>query len=110
MDRINDHLDRAQKMLTSGKSRLEIINSLQSHGASNENASLFENQARRCSYLRKRKRGFVIGLMGIVLLVSGFFLTIFIFNADALIDVTLFGMTSSGVILLLAGIVDLLGW
>ncbi|MFM7054393.1 MAG: hypothetical protein ACKOX7_06605 [Bacteroidota bacterium] len=110
METESNHLELAKNLVANGKEYDHVIEQLKKHGASDEDAMLFTNQARKSYCMRKRKRGFALGLIGIVLLFSGFFLTVFLFHADKSIDITLYGMTSSGAILLLLGMIDVLGW
>jgi len=110
MHQMIDHITIAEKMRASGKNKLEIINALESQGATDKEARIFTNQVHKSFYLKKRKRGFVLGIMGTALLFTGFFLSLFLFHADKSIDITLYGMSSTGAFLLLSGMVDLLDW
>lgn len=109
MDQSNAALEAAASLISKGQTKSEAKRQLKSNGYSSPDVELFTEQAHRGKILRNRKRGWVLGIMGITLLSTGFFLTAFLFHLDQSIDLTLYGMASAGVILLLLGMVDRLG-
>lgn len=60
--------------------------------------------------LRKRKTGFVCCTIGVVLLVVGCIITLFLYNSGYDIKLAMYGLTLLGVGFTLKGMVDIMGW
>lgn len=106
----DDLLSSAQELLDAGKDLDSIRNALNASGTDNETLELIIHQIKSRKYLRRRKRGFVIGAIGSGILIIGFFLTVFLFHHGSSFNAVMYGMTSVGVILLLIGMVEIMGW
>ena len=103
-------LEDAKKLFEQGKETDLIRHSLETKGADKETIDTVINQIKSLSYLKRRKRGFMLGLAGSVLLIIGFVLTVVFFHANVSIHFVMYSMTSIGAILLMAGLVEIIGW
>ncbi|HMT30373.1 MAG TPA: hypothetical protein PKD91_13955 [Bacteroidia bacterium] len=103
-------LDEAKKMIDQGREKSQVKQNLISMGASEETIETILNQIKSLNYLKRRKRGFILGICGSILLIVGFALTVIFFHKNMSIDFVMYGMTSVGVILLVAGLVEIIGW
>lgn len=98
------------KMVSDGRETEMILKFLVSSGIEENEASEMIRAA-RSEYLKKRRaRGFTLGIIGSILLVVGFVLTVIFFHSDISIHYVMYGLTSLGAILLMAGMVDVIGW
>jgi hypothetical protein len=109
MTNTNSALQMALDLIHKGFNKSYTLQTLTNNGFNKSDAELFTSQAYKAHHLRRRKSGILLGLMGCVLLFTGFFLTIFIFHVNQSIDTTLYGMNSAGVLLLLMGMTNLMG-
>lgn len=83
---------------------------LKEAGASDELVVIIIKQIKELHYLKRRKRGFKLVLFGSLLLVFGFLITLMLFHSGTTINYAMYGLTIAGVILLLWGMIDLMGW
>ena len=61
-------------------------------------------------FAKRRDRGVGFLIVGSILLVVGFFLTVFLFHANASIDMAMYGLTGVGILILFYGLIEVLGW
>lgn len=102
----------------------QLANSLYRRGFNDEEVSLelrqkgaAENvlrdiiqQVKNFRFTKRRKSGFFCCSAGIILLVAGCMLTLFLFNNGGNIKLVMYGLTSLGVAFTIKGMIDLLGW
>jgi hypothetical protein len=106
-----EHLmETASRMLDEGKNPNHIREHLLASGAPPEHIETVVKQVKTRIYLKRRKRGFILGAAGSLLLVIGFILTVVFYHSGVSIHVVMYSMTSLGAILLVAGMVDFIGW
>ena len=103
-------LKLAQELLDAGKDNEDIRKTLESSGADTTTLDSIISQIRAIRYLKRRKRGFVIGAIGSGILIIGFLLTVIMFHSGSSFNAVMYGMTSIGVIMLLIGMIEVLGW
>ena len=103
-------LQSAEELLNAGKDNEDIRKALQAAGADQSTLDSIISQIRSLRYLRRRKRGFIIGAIGSGILIVGFFLTVILFHHGSSFNAIMYGMTSIGVIMLLIGMVEIMGW
>jgi hypothetical protein len=107
---IEQYLTQAQQLLEEGKELDSVRHHLAASGADELTVDTIIRQIKSLSYLKRRRRGFLLGLFGSILLVAGFILTVIFYHSGISIHYVMYGMTSIGVILLIAGLVDVIGW
>ena len=100
----------ASTLQDTGKDADTIRQALSASGADEQTQESIIHQIKTLHYLRRRKRGFMFGAAGSIILIVGFFLTVFLFHQGSSFNLIMYGMTSLGAILLLVGMVDILGW
>lgn len=93
-----------------GKSPDQIREHLLASGAPPGDVETVVKQVKTRMYLKRRKRGFILGVTGSLLLVIGFILTVVFYHSGVSIHIVMYSMTSLGAILLVAGMVDFIGW
>jgi hypothetical protein len=107
---LEDLMSAAGKMIDEGLETDKIRHRLAGSGADENTIETIIHQLKAQIYLRRRKRGFLFGLAGTILLVVGFLLTVLFYHSGISIHYVMYGMTSVGVILVLVGMIDVLGW
>ena len=107
---IEHFLIQANQLLQEGKEFETIRQHLHASGADELTVDTIIRQIKSLSYLKRRKRGFILGLTGSILLIVGFILTVIFYHSGVSIHYVMYGMTSVGVILLIAGLVEVIGW
>ena len=60
-------------------------------------------------YTEIRKQGLIILAIGLVLILAGFFITIFKFNANQLFTFAMYGLTSIGIFVVFWGLYKIIG-
>jgi hypothetical protein len=93
-----------------GLSWNEIREQLKDDGYPQDEVNLMIRAIKSEDYLKRRKRGIILGVTGSILLVIGFILTVIFYHSGISFNLVMYGMTSLGILLLLAGMVDLMGW
>lgn len=83
---------------------------LSREGASGAHIEIIIRELKDLNYIRRKKRGFKLVFIGAMLLVFGFVLTLLLFHSGTSINYSMYGLTTAGIILLLWGMVDLMGW
>src|SRR6187397_274933 len=101
---------KTQQLLDEGLDYESIRKLLAESGADEVTVATIIGQVKSNSFLKRRKRGLILGLTGSVFLVVGFILTVLFYHSGISIDYVMYGMTSLGAILLLAGLIEVLGW
>jgi hypothetical protein len=107
---IEQVLDEAGKMVNDGIETDKIRSYLSNAGMDKQSIESLIHQLKSQLYLKRRKRGFTFGIIGSIMLVIGFLLTVLFYHSGISIHFVMYGMTSVGVILLLIGMIDILGW
>lgn len=107
---IDQYLTQAKQLMLEGKEFESVKAHLTASGADEVTVETIIHQIRTHSYLKRRKRGFFLGLAGATLLLLGFILTVIFYHSGISIHYVMYGMTSLGVILLVAGLVEIIGW
>lgn len=107
LDSVQDELRR---MISKGEEAEKMLNFLLNSGIDPQSASEMIIRE-RSEYLKKRRqRGFVLGIIGSGLLIIGFLLTVIFFHTGVNFHFVMYGLTSLGAILLMAGLVEVIGW
>ncbi|HET6993317.1 MAG TPA: hypothetical protein VFJ43_18425, partial [Bacteroidia bacterium] len=83
---------------------------LREAGATEEFVVIIIRQLKNLHYLRRKKRGFKLVLWGSVLLVFGCVITLFLFHSGNSINYAMYGLTTAGILFLLWGMIDIMGW
>jgi hypothetical protein len=107
---IEAYITQAKELLNQGNDIKKISESLADSGANEIMIETVIRQLKSVIYLKRRKRGFKLGVAGSILLMTGFILTVLFYHSGISIHYVMYGMTSLGVILLMAGLVELVGW
>lgn len=103
-------LDELRLMISKGDETEKVLNFLLNSGIDSHTASEMIIRE-RSSYLKKRRhRGFILGAIGSALLLIGFLLTVIFFHSGVNFHFVMYGLTSIGAILLMAGLVEVIGW
>lgn len=113
METINNFetlFEEAKKLIAQGKETDSIRTTLSSTGADQQTIETIIQQVKSLNYLKRRKRGFFLGLAGSILLIVGFVLTVIFYHANISFGFVMYSMTSIGAILLIAGLVEIIGW
>lgn len=98
-----DHQDR-------GVEHHHIEATLTSKGAHPEAIKEILREIKTMELIRRKKRGFKLVLAGSLFLVFGFLITLALFHTSVSISYSMYGLTTLGVVLLLWGMVDIMGW
>lgn len=102
--------DELRRMISKGDETEKILSFLLNSGMDPQAASEMIIRERN-EYLKKRRqRGFVLGIIGSALLIIGFLLTVIFFHSGVNFHFVMYGLTSIGAILLMAGLVEVIGW
>jgi hypothetical protein len=109
MEEKHHRADLSEKLYKDRESRPTITEILMAMGLANYNTDLLGNEPVGHQLLKKKKRGLALGAIGTLLLMTGFFLTPFLFQADNSFDLTLYGITSAGILFLFWGMAELPG-
>ena len=107
---IEHYFIKAQQLLDEGLDYESVRKFLAKSGADDVTIATIMGQVKSNSFLKRRKRGLVLGLTGSVFLGVGFILTVLFYHSGISINYVMYGMTSLGAILLLAGMIEVLGW
>ncbi|MFN8712774.1 MAG: hypothetical protein ACK5Z2_07965 [Bacteroidota bacterium] len=106
----NQYWQDVLTLLKEGENNSAIIAHLHKIGADEATITELVDKIRKERYAMRRKRGVKLLLIGAVMLLSGFILTlIFVYNNKS-IDYVMYGMTTAGIAVLLWGVVDVLGF
>jgi hypothetical protein len=103
-------LNIAAKQSERGIENHHIETNLKEAGAPDEIIIIIVNRLKFLHYLKRKKRGFKLVLLGSVLLVSGFIITLLLFHSGNSINYAMYGLTIAGISFLLWGMIDLMGW
>ncbi len=106
----DQYLTQAQQLVLEGKEFDSVKEHLTASGADAVTVETIIHQLRTHTYLKRRKRGFFLGLAGAIMLMLGFLLTVLFYHSGISIHYVMYGMTSIGAILLVAGLVEIIGW
>lgn len=87
-----------------------IESNLAKEGAHENVVKHILGELKALNLIRRRKRGFKLIFIGSFLLVFGFLLTLLLFHSNVCINYAMYGLTMTGIVLLLWGMVDLMGW
>jgi hypothetical protein len=106
----NTYWQEVLELLREGESNSAIIAYLHKNGADEATITSLVDKIRKERYAMRRKRGVKLLLLGAVMLLTGFVLTlVFVYNNTS-IDYVMYGMTTAGIAVLLWGVVDVLGF
>lgn len=105
-----EHLQDAVQLQKQGWSLDEIKNHLLKKGTSENILQEIISQLRSLRDARKRKSGFICCGIGVGLLVVGCIFTLMLYGSGNSMRIALYGLTTLGVIVLLKGLADLMGW
>jgi len=105
-----ENLKDAISWITQGETRDNIRKRLLDKGLEDCVLCNVMNAVSVFYYAKRRERGVGLLIAGSILLVSGFFLTVFLFHANASIDMAMYGLTGTGILVLLYGLIEVLGW
>ena len=108
--KFEDYTTLASNLFKEGKDADSVRTELAGAGAAEDVIQSIISQLQSQNFLKRRKRGIAMGVTGSVLLLIGFVLTVIFFHSGVSINYVMYGLTSLGVILLMAGMVDVLGW
>ena len=108
--RIDTYITQAKELLNKGVDFKKISEQLSAEGADDFVTDTVIRQLKSVFYLKKRKRGFRLGIAGAAMLIAGFLLTVLFYHSGISIQYVMYGMTSIGAILMVAGLVDITGW
>jgi hypothetical protein len=108
--KIEDYLSQAHQLIEEGNEFDSVRQHLEASGADALTVDTIIRQIKSLSYLKRRKRGVILGLIGSIMLIVGFILTVIFYHSGVSIHYVMYGMTSIGVILLIAGLVEVIGW
>ncbi len=103
-------LNEAAELIAKGKEPDFVKEKLAAYGLDENAISSILHQIKSKRFLIRRKRGFLLGLIGSLLLFVGFILTVVFFHAGISIHFVMYSMTSIGALLLVLGLVEVLGW
>jgi len=99
----------AKELFDRGKSWKEIEEDLSKYGAEETLIFGIIKELKEDHFLKKRKRGFAIILVGSVILLLSFILTCMNFHANESITYVMFGISSVGLIVVFIGLFDIFG-
>ena len=102
--------EEAKKLIEEGKETESVKKSLSLSGADEQTIETIINQIKSLNFLKRRKRGILLGVTGSFLLLLGFVITVIFFHAGISIHFVMYTLTSLGALLLLAGLIDIFGW
>ena len=97
------------QLLRKGHSRTELHEKLSQEGFSHEHLLPEVERICKCYYEGQRKRGFLLLGIGALFCVLGFVVVIFSSNHDALFKVGMYGFTTLGTMLVMAGLMYIMG-
>ena len=109
-NKIDTYLLQALQLAEEGKAIDVIRLQLTVSGADESTVETIVGQVKSVSFLKRRKRGVVLGAIGSLLLITGFILTVIFYHSGIPFHFVMYGMTSLGVLLLIAGLVEVIGW
>ncbi|MFN3341756.1 MAG: hypothetical protein ACK40M_03610 [Flavobacteriales bacterium] len=104
-----DHYSEAKFLSDSGYDSKAILARLHEKGIDEIQAQETLNKLKKEHLEKRRKRGVIFIAIGGICLFSGFLLSAILFHSNSSPAIPLYGMTSIGIILLLAGMADCLG-
>lgn len=107
---VESFMEVASRMINEGSDTDKVKSNLLSLGADEVMVETIIRQAKALRHLKRRKRGFLIGTIGSILLVVGFFLTVIFYHYGINFNFVMYSMTSVGVILLMIGLIEIIGW
>lgn len=102
--------EEAKKLIEQGQATETVKKSLAASGADEQTIETIINQIKSLNFLKRRKRGFIMGVVGSILLVIGFVVTVIFFHAGISTHFVMYTLTSLGALLLVAGLVEIIGW
>jgi hypothetical protein len=102
--------DELRKMISKGDETEKILNFLLNAGIDPQSASEMIIRERGAHLKKRRQRGFILGAAGSAMLLIGFLLTVIFFHSGVNFHFVMYGLTSVGAILLMAGLVEVIGW
>lgn len=102
--------EELRRMIRSGAETEKLLGFLLNAGMDPQSASELIIHERSLYLKKRRHRGFILGGIGSALLVIGFLLTVIFYHSGINFHFVMYGLTSIGAILLMAGMVDVIGW
>jgi hypothetical protein len=105
-----EYLQDAVHLQKKGWSLDEIKNHLLKNGTPENILQEVITQLKFLRDARKRKSGFICCGIGVGLLVIGCMFTLMLYGSGNSMRIALYGLTTLGVIVLLKGLADLMGW
>lgn len=87
-----------------------IEENLRKAGAPDELIRVIIGEIKEVNRIRRKKRGFKLVFAGCFLLVFGFLITLALFHSNTGMQYAMYGLTTLGIVLLLWGMIDLMGW
>lgn len=106
----NTYWQDVLELLREGESNSAIIAYLHKKGADEATITGLVDKIRIERYAMRRKRGVKLLLIGAVLLLTGFVITLVFMYTNRSIDYVMYGMTTAGIAIMLWGVVDVLGF
>lgn len=100
----------ASSLQKRGFNQEEITLQLRQQGAPENLLQEIIGELKKIKLLRKRNTGFACCSIGVVMLVVGCMLTLFLYDSGASIKFAMYGLTTIGVIFSVKGLVDIMGW
>lgn len=100
----------AQSFLKKDYSFEEISTELQKQGISNGSLDEMISYIKSFRLRKKRNRGFILTGIGVTFLTFGFVITMILINLGVNHNLALYGLTSLGIALVMAGMINILGW
>ncbi|HTL81286.1 MAG TPA: hypothetical protein VL651_06260 [Bacteroidia bacterium] len=104
------HYQKAFTLYEKGIEFSMIISTLEQAGAGEELRQEILLEIKNIHYSRRKNRGFKLVFAGALILIFGFILTVILFHSGSGINYAMYGLTTIGIILLLWGMIDILGW
>ncbi|HEU4718780.1 MAG TPA: hypothetical protein VFU15_13140 [Bacteroidia bacterium] len=87
-----------------------IEENLQKAGATPEMTAHIMKEIKTIDFIRRKKRGFRSVTIGSFLLVFGFLITLLLYHSGSNINYAMYSVTIAGVVMLLWGMIDIMGW
>lgn len=100
----------AQSFLKKNCSFEQIRSELQKQNINDSSLNEIINYVKGFRIRKKRNRGFIFTGIGVTLLTLGFLLTMILINLGVNHNLALYGLTSIGIVFVMTGMIDILGW
>ena len=109
MEPITEHLHYAQSLWENGHTHDRIILELHKRGLQHERMEEVTQHLKKLRYAKRRSRGINMLAAGCACLLLGFVFSLMLSNSGSLYQYSLYGLTTLGTIILVAGMADVLG-